>query len=51
MEAVAGHPDWVGDPARIANELGWRATTTLEDGLTRTAAWLREAAPAAQYGG
>ena len=31
---------WVGDPALIKSELGWAATTSLTDGLTRTAAWL-----------
>jgi dolichol-phosphate mannosyltransferase len=42
-----GYPDrawdtrvWVGDPALIKSELGWAATTTLVDGLTRTAEWL-----------
>lgn len=33
---------WVGDPSRIELELGWSATTSLTDGLTRTAAWLAE---------
>lgn len=31
---------WVGDPALIRAELGWQATTTLKEGLTRTAEWL-----------
>ncbi len=31
---------WVGDPARIHAELGWRATTRLSDGLAQTANWL-----------
>jgi UDP-glucose 4-epimerase len=42
-----GYPDrawdtrvWVGDPTLIKSELGWAATTTLVDGLTRTATWL-----------
>src|ERR1019366_7260685 len=31
---------WVGDPALIRAELGWKATTTLTEGMTRTADWL-----------
>jgi len=31
---------WVGDPALIRAELGWAASTSLSDGLTRTAEWL-----------
>jgi UDP-glucose 4-epimerase len=31
---------WVGDPALIRSELGWRATIRLTDGLARTAEWL-----------
>jgi nucleoside-diphosphate-sugar epimerase len=31
---------WVGDPALIRSELGWVATTSLTDGLSRTAEWL-----------
>ena len=33
---------WVGDPTLIQAELGWRATTSITDGLTRTAEWLAE---------
>lgn len=40
---------WVGDPSRIAAELGWRATTSLEEGLAATAEWLRSAAAADRY--
>lgn len=32
---------WVGTGARIAKELGWRATTALETGLTKTVEWLK----------
>jgi nucleoside-diphosphate-sugar epimerase len=31
---------WVGDPALIQSELGWFASTSLADGLTRTGHWL-----------
>lgn len=34
---------WRSDPALAAQTLGWRATTTLEDGLRATADWLRTA--------
>lgn len=32
---------WVGNPALIRSELGWVATTSLEEGLTQSAQWLR----------
>jgi len=35
---------WVSDPRRIREELGWVATTTLDEGLAATASWLRESA-------
>ena len=31
---------WVGNPARIERELGWRAETDLTEGLRRTAEWM-----------
>jgi nucleoside-diphosphate-sugar epimerase len=31
---------WVGDPAKIERELGWRAETDLADGLRKTAGWI-----------
>lgn len=33
---------WVGDPARIAAALGWRAGTAVPEGFRRTVAWLRD---------
>ncbi len=32
---------WVADPSRIAAELGWKAQTTLDEGLAQTSAWLK----------
>lgn len=34
---------WVCNPGRAAAELGWQATTSLEQGLTQTLAWYKEA--------
>ncbi|NEU67002.1 NAD-dependent epimerase/dehydratase family protein [Spirosoma agri] len=31
--------DWYGDPTAAETDLGWKATTTLGDGLRRTADW------------
>jgi UDP-glucose 4-epimerase len=33
---------WVGDPSAISLDLGWTATTSLQDGLSRTVRWLRK---------
>ena len=33
---------WVGSPDAIAQAVGWRATTPLREGLSRTLAWMRE---------
>lgn len=33
---------WVGDPAAIQRDTGWTATTSLYNGLSRTADWLRD---------
>jgi nucleoside-diphosphate-sugar epimerase len=32
---------WVSDPRAAFEQLGWKATTTLGDGVSRTAAWLQ----------
>ena len=37
---------WQSDPAKAERRLGWHARTSLEEGLTRTAAWMRQADPA-----
>jgi dolichol-phosphate mannosyltransferase len=34
---------WVANPARIRAELGWEASTSLEQGLASTAEWLKKA--------
>jgi nucleoside-diphosphate-sugar epimerase len=42
-EAESRHWDtstWVADPAKIARELGWRATRSFESGLALTRDWL-----------
>jgi polyisoprenyl-phosphate glycosyltransferase len=35
--------DWFGNPAYAKEVLGWEAATTLKEGLSKTAAWLKEA--------
>ena len=32
---------WVADVSKIERELGWRPAVDFEEGLARTAAWLR----------
>jgi dolichol-phosphate mannosyltransferase len=32
---------WVSDPRAACEHLGWKASTSLREGLTRTSAWLR----------
>jgi nucleoside-diphosphate-sugar epimerase len=39
---------WVADPRRIEADLGWRARTSIEEGLTATARWLAERADLAE---
>jgi nucleoside-diphosphate-sugar epimerase len=42
---------WFGDPTAAQQSLGWRATTTLEEGLRRLSAWFDERPQLAQrYG-
>jgi UDP-glucose 4-epimerase len=41
---------WVANPERIERELGWTASTGLEEGLARTLEWLRKEAPRERYG-
>ena len=36
------HSDWYADPRKAAGQLGWRATTSLRDGLRATMRWLDE---------
>jgi polyisoprenyl-phosphate glycosyltransferase len=37
---------WQSDPSKAEDRLGWRARTPLAEGLTRMAAWMRQADPA-----
>ena len=39
---------WVGDPARALHQLGWRATTTIADGLTALQTWMDDHADIAE---
>lgn len=36
------HPDWYSNPKKADKILGWRATTSLDEGLARTARWMDE---------
>jgi UDP-glucose 4-epimerase len=35
----------ISDPSRVESEVGWKASTTLDEGLARTAEWLRRNPP------
>ncbi|MFL5814862.1 MAG: NAD-dependent epimerase/dehydratase family protein [Bdellovibrionia bacterium] len=35
------HADWYSNPSKAARELGWKAETSLSDGLRQTFEWLR----------
>jgi dolichol-phosphate mannosyltransferase len=43
-------PDWYGNPARAAAELGWTSRVALADGLALAAAWEKLAAPLVRFG-
>ncbi len=34
------HPDWYADPRKAKRDLGWSASLTLQEGLSRTMRWL-----------
>ena len=40
---------WVADVSKIERELGWRPTVDFEEGLARTATWLRVDAARERY--
>ncbi|HTB21273.1 MAG TPA: NAD-dependent epimerase/dehydratase family protein [bacterium] len=35
------HADWYADPSKARRVLGWRARTSLDEGLAKTAEWMR----------
>jgi nucleoside-diphosphate-sugar epimerase len=41
---------WVGDPAAILRDTGWRAETSLSDGLRKTVRWFRELSDQSKLG-
>lgn len=49
LQKTRGPADWTagsrryGDPDKASNVLGWRASTSLEEGLARTWEWVRDA--------
>lgn len=42
--------NWYGNPARARDQLGWTSRISLEEGLTHTVAWEKQAAPLVRFG-